>query len=108
MVMGFSFAVGCATCFGGALIATLLLYVGTLGSATEGALILFLFSLGVDLPFLGAALLLSRVLPLLQRVDRAARGLGMASAAVMVGFGLLLITDNFHRVSGWIYRWVLG
>lgn len=108
MVMGFSFAIGCATCFGGALIATFLLYVGTLGSATEGALILFLFSLGVDLPFLGAALLLSRVLPLLQRVDRAARGLGMASGAVMVGFGLLLITDNFHRVSGWIYRWLLS
>lgn len=107
MMMGFSFAIGCATCFGGALIATLLLYVGTLGSATEGALILFLFSLGVDLPFLGAALLLSRVLPLLQRVHRVARGLGMASGAVMVGFGFLLVTDNFHRVSGWIYRFLI-
>lgn len=108
MVMGLSFAIGCATCFGGALIATLLLYVGTLGSATEGALVLFLFSLGVDLPFLGAALLLSRVLPLLQRLDRTARGLAMASGAIMVGFGLLLITDNFHRVSNWVYLWLLS
>lgn len=108
ILMGFSFAIGCATCFGGALIGTLLLYVGTLGSATDGALILFLFSLGVDIPFLMAALLLTRVLTVVSRLERTARVLGMASSVVMMGFGVLLITDDFHRVSGWIYRWFLS
>ncbi|MBI3661180.1 cytochrome c biogenesis protein CcdA [Candidatus Acetothermia bacterium] len=107
-LMGFSFAIGCATCFGGALIATLLLYVGTLGSATEGALILFFFSLGVDIPFLLAAALLSGAAPLLNRLQRAAPVIGLISSVVMIGFGLLLITDKFHLVSGLVYRWILS
>ncbi len=107
-LMGFSFAVGCSTCFGGALIATLLLYVGTLGSAMQGALVLFLFSLGVGIPFLLAAVLLSRVLPFIRRVERVASSLGLISSLVMIGFGLLLITDNFHLVSSWIYLWLLS
>lgn len=102
-LMGVTFAVGCSTCFGGALIATLLLYVGTLGSAWEGALILFFFSLGVGIPFLISAALLTRVLPLMQRVQRVAPAIGLVSGAVMVVFGVLLLTDNFHKVSAWIY-----
>ncbi len=102
-LMGVTFAVGCSTCFGGALLATLLLYVGTLGSAWEGALILFFFSMGVGVPFLIAAGLLTRVLPLVQRMQRAAPVMGLVSGAVMVAFGLLLLTDNFHTVSAWIY-----
>lgn len=105
-LMGFSFALGCSTCFGGALIATLLFYVGTLGSPTEGALVLFFFSLGVGVPFLLAAVLLSRVLPLMNSVERAAPIVGLVSSLVMVGFGLLLITDNFHLVSTWIHNWI--
>lgn len=105
-LMGLSFAVGCSTCFGGALIATLLFYVGTLGSAAQGALVLFLFSMGVAVPFLLAAVLLSRVLPLLNRAQKAAPFLGLASSLVMIAFGLLLITDNFHLVSGWIHDWI--
>lgn len=107
-LMGFSFAVGCSTCFGGALIATLLLYVGTLGSAAQGALVLFLFSLGVGVPFLLAAALLSKVLPLISRVEKAVPAVGLTSSFIMVVFGLLLISDNFHLVSSWIYRWVLS
>lgn len=105
-LMGFSFALGCSTCFGGALIGTLLFYVGTLGSVTQGALVLFFFSLGVGLPFLLAAALLSGALPLLSRVEKAAPIVGLASSLVMVGFGLLLITDNFHLVSTWIHNWI--
>jgi len=106
-LLGLTFAVGCSTCFGGALIATLLLYVGTLGSAWEGALILLFFSLGVGIPFLISAALLTRVLPLVHRMQRAAPYIGLASSAVMVAFGVLLISDKFHLVSAWIYP-VLG
>lgn len=105
-LMGFSFALGCSTCFGGALIATLLFYVGTLGSPAQGALVLFFFSLGVGVPFVLAAALLSRVLPLLNSMEKAAPIVGLVSSLVMVGFGFLLITDNFHLVSTWIHNWI--
>lgn len=100
--MGLLFAVGCSTCFGGALLGTLLLYVGTIGSAAQGAFILFLFSLGVGIPFLISAALLTRVMPHMQKLHRMAPAIGFASAAIVIVFGVLLMTDNFHVVSAWL------
>src|SRR5206468_5244040 len=51
MFMGSAFAVGCSTCFGGALFMSLMIYVGTVGSAWLGALALFLFSVGIAIPY---------------------------------------------------------
>ena len=101
-LIGLTFAVGCSTCFGGALIATLLLYVGTLGSAWQGALILFFFSLGVGIPFLAAAALLTRVMPVMQRFHKVMPAIGLVSSVIVMAFGVLLVTDKFHVVSGWI------
>jgi cytochrome c biogenesis protein CcdA len=82
----------------------MLIYVGALGSASVGALVLFLFSLvGVAIPFLAAALLLSRVLPLMGWIADHTRTLGLISMLVIVAFGLVLITNNFHVVSNMIY-----
>lgn len=111
-LMGFSFALGCSTCFGGALIATLVFYVGSFGSPTEGAMILFFFSLGIGIPFLLAAIFLSRALPFINSTQRAAPIVGLISGLVMIGFGILLITDNFHLVSAMIHNlidgWIFG
>jgi len=101
-LMGLTFAVGCSTCFGGAVVATLLLYVGTLGSAWQGAAILFFFSLGVGIPFLLAAALLTRVMPLMRGLHRAAPTIGLVSSVIVAAFGFLLIFDKFHLVSSWL------
>lgn len=100
------FSLGCSACFGGAIIATLLIYVGALGSAPIGALVMFMFSVGVAVPFLLAALFLSRMLPLMDRLSRYAPQIGFISMAVIVAFGMVLITDNFHVLSNLIYPWL--
>lgn len=100
------FSLGCLTCFGGAIIATLLIYVGTLGSAFIGAMIMLAFSLGVAIPFMLAALFLTRTLPFLSRIQRLAPQIGFASMIVIVGFGLVLVTDNFHALSDFIYPYL--
>lgn len=97
------FSLGCMTCFSGAIVATLLVYVGALGSATVGAAVLFMFSLGVAVPFLAAALYLSRVMPAMTFLARHAPLLGFAGMALIVAFGLVLISDNFHVLSNAIY-----
>ena len=102
-LMSAGFSLGCITCFGGAIIATMLIYVGALGSASVGALVMFLFSLGVAIPFLAAALLLSRVMPLMGWIEEHTRVLGLISMLIIVAFGLVLITNNFHVVSNMIY-----
>ncbi len=108
MFMGSAFAVGCSTCFGGALFISLMIYVGAVGSAALGALTLFLFSLGIAIPYLLAAFFLSRALPLLGSLQRAASGVGLVSSVVLTFFGVLLITDNFHIPSNWLYSLYLG
>lgn len=104
--MGFLISLGCLQCFGGAIFASLLLYVGSLGSPLLGALMLFLFSLGVAVPFLGAALAWSRVTPYLERIERITPYLSLGSSALMVLFGVLMVLDRFHYVSGVVLRWL--
>ena len=100
------FSLGCLTCFGGAIIATLLVYVGAIGSALVGAAMMFAFSLGVVVPFMLAALFLSRAMPLLARIQKSAPQIGFVSMLIMVAFGIILLTDNFHTVSDFIYPYL--
>lgn len=104
LAMGFS--LGCMVCFSGAIMATLLIYVGALGSATTGAAIMFMFSLGVAIPFLAAALFLTRAVSVMPWISRYTPQLGFVSMVVIIAFGLVLVTDNFHTVSDLIYPWL--
>jgi len=108
MFLGSAFAVGCSTCFGGALFISLMIYVGTVGSASLGAAALLLFSLGMAIPYLLAAAFLSRALPLLGSFQKVGNGLAVASSVVLIFFGVLLIADKFHVPSDWMYRLYLG
>ena len=100
------FSLGCITCFGGAIIATLLIYVGSLGSALVGATVMFGFSMGVVIPFLLAAFFLSRTMPLLSKIHLYAPTIGFVGMLVIVAFGIVLVTDNFHVLSDFIYPWL--
>ena len=100
------FSLGCLTCFGGAIIATLLIYVGSLGSAMVGATVMFAFSLGVAVPFVLAAVFLSRVLPLLSRIQSYSPQVGLVSMVILVAFGVVLLTDRFHALSNFIYPYL--
>ncbi len=103
-VSGFAIATGCLACFGGAILGVLLVYAGLLGSPVLGGLAMLLFSLGIAVPFLLAALGLSWILPLALKLQRATPVIGLASAAIMLFFGVSMATGNFHVVSGWLYQ----
>ena len=105
-LLSVGFSLGCMVCFSGAIVATLLVYVGMLGSATVGAAILFVFSMGVAIPFLAAAFFLSRTMSAMQWISRYTPQIGLVSMLVIVAFGLVLVTDNFHTVSDIIYPWL--
>jgi cytochrome c-type biogenesis protein len=108
MFLGSAFAVGCSTCFGGALFISLMIYVGSVGSTAVGAFALLLFSLAIAIPYLLAAFFLSRALPLLSSLQKAAGGIGLVCSLVLIFFGVLLITDNFHVPSNLLYHLYLG
>lgn len=103
IVVSMGYALGCTACFGGAIIATLIVYVGSLGSATEGALMMLTFSIGVAIPFLLAAWYVSRMDSVLVFLAQKAQFLSYLCMALIVAFGLILVTDNFHQLSDIIY-----
>jgi cytochrome c biogenesis protein CcdA len=101
-VSGFAIATGCLACFGGAILGVLLVYGGMLGSWSMGALAMFLFSMGLAIPFMLAALGLSPVLSAARRLQPAAPIIGLATSAIMLFFGVVMASGNFHVVSGWL------
>lgn len=108
MLAGLAFATGCMTCFGSALVVGMVVYVGLAQSALYGALVLFLFSLGMGIPLVLAAVAMAKALPLLMKLDRAVPWMGLASAVLMAGFGVLLISGNYMLVAEWSQRLANG
>jgi cytochrome c-type biogenesis protein len=106
VLVSIMFSLGCMSCFGGAIIGTLLIYVGALGSASVGASVMGIFAAGVAIPFLLAAYFFSRMHGLFESIARHTRLVGAISSAFIVFFGLLLVTDNFHTVSDFIYPYL--
>ena len=73
-----------------------------------GGFALFLSSLAIAIPYLRAAFFLSRALPHLSSLQKAAAGVGLVSSVVLAIFGMILITDPFHIPSNLLYRLYLG
>ena len=104
MVAGIAFATGCMTCFGSALVIGMVVYVGMAQSALYGAAILFLFSLGMGIPLVIAGVMMAKVLPMLFKLEKMVRWMGVASAVLMLSFGILLISGNYMAFAEFIYR----
>lgn len=99
MLLGLAFATGCMTCFGAAIALGLVMYTLSSASALTGALLLFLFSLGISIPLVVAAIAMARVLPLLGKLERLAPWMALASSGVMIAFAGLLVSGQYHAVS---------
>ncbi|MBI2304303.1 MAG: sulfite exporter TauE/SafE family protein [Chloroflexi bacterium] len=104
MFAGLAFATGCMTCFGAAMVVAMVVYVGLAGSVAVGALTMFLFSLGMGIPLVLAAIAMAKVLPVLFRLEKVIPWMGLASSLLMVGFAILLITGNYMAFTEWVYR----
>jgi cytochrome c-type biogenesis protein len=104
MFAGLAFATGCMTCFGAAIVIAMVVYVGLAGSVAVGALTMFLFALGMGIPLVLAAMAMAKVLPMLFRLEKVIPWMGLASAILMTGFGVLLITGNYMVLTEWVFR----
>jgi cytochrome c-type biogenesis protein len=106
-VFGLAFAIAWTPCVGPTL-ASILTLAAAGGGAVEGAVLLAAFSLGLGLPFLLFGLAFTRSLGLSQWLRRRWRIVSVASAALLVAFGALLIsgelvelTARLSRYTGW-------
>jgi cytochrome c-type biogenesis protein len=102
-LVGIGFAAGWSPCIGPILAAVLAL-AQEQKTVSHGAALLFVYSLGLGVPFLLTAIGLHYVLPLLNRLKRYLHAIEMVAGAIVIGMGLVLVTDSFLRFTGWLYK----
>lgn len=98
LVLGMGFASGWTPCIGVTLSAVLSSAV-TIGTTAQGLSLMIAYCLGLGLPFVVLAFALEGARPLIDFVNRHRRAIDLASAAVLVVMGALLLTDRLAWLS---------
>jgi cytochrome c-type biogenesis protein len=100
-VLGIAFAFGWTPCIGPVLGAILTLGAST-ADVSKGALLLAVYSLGLGLPFLIAALFTGALLGRLRALGRAGRNLQRGAGGLLVVMGLLMVTGRLEQIAYWM------
>ncbi len=67
---------------------------------------LFIYSIGLGIPFVGVALLWSRSLDKMRKLNKWLPKIQKASGGIMVALGILLFTGQFSVISAYFARFV--
>lgn len=102
--LGMAFAAGWAPCIGPVL-ATVLATASFAGSATWGAVLLLLYSLGLGIPFVLLAVGFSHARGSLAWLQRHGRGIERFGGAMLVVVGILFVSGRWDPLFRPMQRW---
>ena len=105
IIVGIAFAAGWSPCIG-PILAGILALASQANGVREGAWLLFVYSMGLAVPFLVTAAAIGVVLPALARIRRVLPAIEIAAGVFMVLTGLVLVTNSFLRIAGFFYQFV--
>ena len=88
----------------GPVLGAILTLAATTPRAADGAILLFAYSLGLGVPFLATAVLLTTTFEGLRSLSRHARVIETASGAFLVVMGGALLFDLMFRLNAWILQ----
>ena len=97
-IMGVAFAFGWTPCVG-PILASILTLAAEGNDPAGGALLLFVYSLGMGIPFLISGLFVAFALRAFARVKRHLRAIQIVCGAVLIVYGALLISGQFTWLS---------
>jgi len=100
-VIGFAFAFGWTPCLG-PILSGILAVAAEQSTLVKGALLLAVYSLGLAMPFLLTALLMERFLKFYSRFRSHMHALEVASGALLIALGILLVIGRFTLISNWL------
>jgi cytochrome c-type biogenesis protein len=103
-VIGLGFAAGWSPCIGPILSGIILLAADE--KVPQATFLLFVYSMGLAVPFLITAAAVTQSLGALDRIKRFLPAIEATSGAILVVTGLVVATDQFTRVAGFVYQYV--
>src|SRR5713226_8849102 len=103
ILLGGSFASAWTPCVG-PILASILIYAGSAATVKTGALLLFIYALGLGVPFILTALAFTRAVRALRWLRRFSRPIETASGTALVAVVALLLTNKMFYVSIWAQR----
>lgn len=99
-MLGLAFAIGWTPCIGPVL-AAILSVAASKSTATDGAALLALYSLGLGVPFFLAGIAVGPFLTFFNGFKKHLHRVEQVMGALLVVTGVLFLTGNFTRISYW-------
>ena len=100
-LVGFAFAFGWTPCLG-PIISAILIMAGSADTVAKGVLLLWVYSLGLAVPFLLTSLLIDRFLSFYGRFRKHLHTLEVSSGVLLIVLGALILTRHFTVLSSYL------
>lgn len=97
-MVGMAFAAGWSPCIG-PLLGSILIIAGNQETVGQGMLLLSFFSAGLALPFLLLSLFVHVLIDVVRRMSRIIRYINAAAGLLLMGIGVLLITNKLYLLN---------
>jgi cytochrome c-type biogenesis protein len=102
-VVGLAFAFGWTPCIG-PILGTILLYASQQDTVGQGVVLLSAYSLGLGLPFIASGLAINGFFAAFSRFRRHMRVVEYVAGALLVGVGLLLVTNRLTLLASFFSK----
>jgi cytochrome c-type biogenesis protein len=100
-VIGLAFAFGWTPCIG-TVLGAILMWSAVSATVSQGIVLLTLYSLGLGLPFLAAAVFTDSLMMRLRALRQIGRSLQFGAGAVVAGMGAAMLTGELTSFSYWL------
>ncbi len=104
-VIGMAFAFGWTPCVGPVLAAILFTAAGQ-DTASQGAVLLFAYGLGMTLPFIAAALFIGPFMTFMARFRRHLGLIEKLMGVLLILFGVLIATNSINIIAQWMLEYI--
>ena len=103
LIFGMTFAFGWTPCIG-PILGSVLLLASTSGTILEGGILLFVFSIGLGIPFLLLALFIGQATGYIRKLSKYLNIISFVGGLLLVFLGVLIFMDNFGIFVSSFYR----
>jgi cytochrome c-type biogenesis protein len=103
VLLGVLLGIGWTPCIG-PILGTILTFLINDGTVLQGALLMFIFSIGLAVPFLLTALLLAQSRELLQKIEHITPTIRIMSGIFLVLIGVLFVSNSLEILAKYVFN----